>query len=212
MYEQEDFSHVLFDSAAKESFRDHLDTEKRSGKFFLIKEVMEKYDRDIPNALNRPVLITQLAAALNGKKNYEQRRIREDGGSLLVKNAHVLVVDDNQINRMVAEGFLRRYGVEVDTASSGEESIRLIQKYQYDIVFMDHMMPGMDGIEATRKIRSMGNRFTRLTIIALTANALSGVRETFLREGMDDFLAKPIMIKDLRDMLVKHLPVDKIIT
>ena len=211
LYEQEDYSHIFFDSTAKASFRGFLDSDKRASKFFLIKEVMEKYDRDIPNALNRPVFITQLAAALNGKKNYEQRRIREDGGSLLVKDTHVLVVDDNQINRMVAEGFLRRYGADVDTASSGEESIRLVQKYDYDIVFMDHMMPGMDGIEATRKIRSLGNQYTRLTIVALTANAISGVRETFLREGLDDFLPKPIMIKDLKEILTRHLPPDKII-
>ena len=210
-FEQEDFSHVIIDSRGKEGFRDFFDNEKCFSKFFIIKEVTEKYDKEIPNALNRPVLITQLAAALNGKKNYERRRIKEDGSSLRVKDALILVVDDNQINRMVAEGFLRRYGAEVHTASGGLEAIDLVQKNNYDIVFMDHMMPGIDGIETTRKIRSMGNQFTRLTIIALTANALSGVREVFLREGMDDFLPKPIMVKDLKDILVKHLPVDKII-
>jgi len=74
------------------------------------------------------------------------------------------------------------------------------------------MMPGMDGIEATRRIRSMGGQYARLVIIALTANALSGIRETFLKEGMDDFLSKPIMVKDLKTILSKHLPPEKIIT
>jgi len=74
------------------------------------------------------------------------------------------------------------------------------------------MMPGMDGIEATRRIRSLGGRFAHLVIIALTANALSGIRATFIKEGMDDFLSKPIMVKELKAILVKHLPPEKIIT
>jgi signal transduction histidine kinase/DNA-binding response OmpR family regulator len=211
LYKQGGFSHIFIDSAGKEGFRGLFDTEKRTGRLFIVKEVMEKYDKDLPNALNRPVLITQLASALNGNKNYEQRRTREDGGSFLVKDVLILVVDDNQINRMVAEGFFRRYGAEVHTASGGEEAIEMVQKHIYDIVFMDHMMPGMDGIEATHKIRSLGNQYTHLTIVALSANALSGVRETFLKEGMDDFLSKPIMIKDLKEILTKHLPPEKIV-
>jgi signal transduction histidine kinase/ActR/RegA family two-component response regulator len=210
-YLAENYSQVFFDGSGKEAFREFFDTENLLGKFFLIKEVSEKYDKEIPNALNRPVLITHLAGALNGKKNYEQRRVREDGGSFMVKDTLVLVVDDNQLNRMVAEGLLRRYGADVHTAAGGEEAIEMVKNVNYDIVFMDHMMPGMDGIEATRKIRSLGNRFTRLIIIALTANALTGVKDLFIREGMDDFLPKPIMIKDLKDILSKHLPPEKII-
>jgi len=212
-YEQESFSHIFIDSAKKDSFKDFLTADNQHGKFFIIKEVTEKYDKEIPNALNRPVLITRLASALNGMKNYEQRRIKgESSGSFRVKNTLVLVVDDNQINRTIAEGLLRRYGVEVHLASGGEEAIKMVQTYNYDIVFMDHMMPGMDGIETTQKIRAMGNQFIQLTIIALTANAISGVRETFLREGMDDFLAKPIMIKDLKDILSKYIPEEKIVS
>jgi CheY-like chemotaxis protein/nitrogen-specific signal transduction histidine kinase len=210
-YQEGNYSHVFIDAAAKEAFRDFFDSENLGSKFFLIKEVSEKYDKEIPNALNRPVLITHLAGALNGKKNYEQRRTREDGGSFMVRDTLVLVVDDNQLNRMVAEGLLRRYGADVHTASGGAEAIEMVKKQHYDIVFMDHMMPGMDGIETTLKIRSLGGSFTRLTIIALTANALAGVRDTFLREGMDDYLSKPIMVKDLKSILGKHLPPEKII-
>jgi signal transduction histidine kinase/CheY-like chemotaxis protein len=210
-YQTGSFSHIFFDTSAKKEFREFMDMNNASVKFILLKEISEKYDREIPNALNRPVLITALADVLNGKKNYEHRRIKEDGGSFMVKDTLILVVDDNQVNRMVAEGLLRRYGAEVDTASGGEKAIELIKKQHYDIVFMDHMMPGMDGIETTQKIRSLGGHFTRITIIALTANAISGVRETFLREGMDDFLSKPIMVKDLKDILRKHLPLEKII-
>jgi signal transduction histidine kinase/ActR/RegA family two-component response regulator len=211
-YQEGNYSHVFFDTTAKEAFRDFFESGNPVSKFFLIKEVSEKYDKDIPNALNRPVLITQLADALNGKKNYEYRRTKEDGGSFMVKDTLILVVDDNQVNRMVAEGLLRRYGADVHTASGGAEAIEMVKEQDYDIVFMDHMMPGMDGIEVTRKIRSLGDRFTRLTIIALTANALTGVRDTFLREGIDDFLPKPIMVKELKAILSKHLSPEKIIT
>jgi signal transduction histidine kinase/CheY-like chemotaxis protein len=210
-YQEGSYSHFLFDSGAKNEFRDFFAVRNQPSKFILIKEISEEYDAEIPNALNRPVLITQLADVLNGKKNYEHRRTSEDEGSFLVKDTLVLVVDDNQINRIVAEGLLSRYGVNVHTAAGGEEAIAMVKKQDYDIVFMDHMMPGMDGIEATRKIRSLGGRYARLTIIALTANALSGVRELFLQEGMDDFIAKPIMVKDLKKILIKYLPPEKIV-
>ncbi|MDR2073594.1 MAG: response regulator [Spirochaetaceae bacterium] len=210
-YQAESYSHIFFDSSAKDEFRDFFSSQNQVGKFILIKEFSEKYDREIPNALNRPVLITRLADVLNGKRNYEHRRTSEENGSFLVRNTLILVVDDNQINRIVAEGLLRRYGAEVHTAAGGEEALAMVKKQNYDIVFMDHMMPGMDGVEATRKIRSLGGRYIRLTIIALTANALAEVRETFFREGMDDFLPKPIMVKDLKTILNKHLPPEKII-
>jgi CheY-like chemotaxis protein len=211
LYRERDYSHIFFDRAAREAFRDFYLNGNLNRKFFVIKEVTEKNDKEVPNALSRPVIVTQLAAAINGRKNYEPRRTREDGGSILVRNVLVLVVDDNRINRMVAEGLLQRYGAEVHTAPGGEEALEMVQKQNYDLVFMDHMMPGMDGIETARKIRSMGNQFSRLTIIALTANALSGVRDMFLREGLDDFLPKPIMVQELKDILAKYLPSDKIV-
>jgi CheY-like chemotaxis protein len=76
---------------------------------------------------------------------------------------------------------------------------------------MDHMMPGMDGLDTTRAIRTMGGRFAAVVIVALSANALSGAREQFLRAGMNDFLAKPIILSELREILEKHLPAAKIV-
>jgi len=211
-YLAENFSHVFVDSVFREEFRDFFTTGNLSAKFFLVKDITEKYDREISDALNRPILITQLAAALNDLKIHEHRRNKEDDSSFIVRDTLVLVVDDNQVNLMVAEGLLRRYGIEVHTVTGGAEAIKMVKKEHYDIVFMDHMMPGMDGIEATRRIRSMGGEFAHLVIVALTANALSGIRETFLKEGLDDFLSKPIMVKDLKSILSKHLPPEKIIT
>jgi CheY-like chemotaxis protein/HPt (histidine-containing phosphotransfer) domain-containing protein len=114
----------------------------------------------------------------------------------------VLVVDDNSINITVALGFLATHNIEADTALSGKEAIEKIKAAPYDIIFMDHMMPEMDGTEATKLIRALdGERFKTMPIIALSANAVSGSRELFLQSGMNDFLAKPIVAKELNRVL-----------
>ncbi|MDL2272899.1 response regulator [Desulfovibrio sp. OttesenSCG-928-I05] len=116
-------------------------------------------------------------------------------------NAHVLVVDDNHLNLVVAEGLLSMFGVTCDLALSGAEAIQLVQCNHYSIVFMDQMMPEMDGLETTQAIRELGEEYTTLPIIALTANALTGARETLMEAGMDDFLSKPIEIGELQRLL-----------
>ncbi|MDR0877861.1 MAG: response regulator [Treponema sp.] len=206
-----DFTHVFFDASGKEAIREYF---MREGTvFILLKEVSEKFDSDIHNALNRPLLITTLADILNGKKNYEKRRAANDdrSRSFMTKDVRVLVVDDNQINRVVAEGLLQRYGIETESAGGGEEAIEKVKTNQYDIVFMDHMMPGMDGLETSGAIRAMGGHFADMIIVALSANAVAGVEEQFLMAGMNDFLSKPIILKSLREILEKYLPAEKII-
>ena len=121
--------------------------------------------------------------------------------------AKILVVDDNAINLNVACGLLQLCKIGTDTASSGPEAIELLRKNQYDMVFMDHMMPGMDGIEATRIIRGMG---MDVPIIALTANAMAGVKEEFLNAGMNDMLAKPIERALLNRILAAWIPPEKL--
>lgn len=123
-------------------------------------------------------------------------------------NAKVLIVDDTKVNLMVARGIMKKYGMQIDTATSGKEAIEKVQQTDYDIVFMDHMMPEMDGVEATKKIRELGDKFKKLTIIALTANAISEAKEMFLQEGLQDFLAKPIETNALDDILNRWIPVE----
>ena len=121
-------------------------------------------------------------------------------------DARILIVDDNAMNRQVALGLLKPLQMQIDTASSGPDAIQKVKQKEYDIIFMDHMMPGMDGIEATKKIRALpGERFATVPIIALTANAVSGVRDIFLKEGMDDFIAKPIEMDEMIRILKKWL-------
>jgi CheY-like chemotaxis protein len=117
--------------------------------------------------------------------------------------AKVLVVDDNEINLNVMCGLLQLYDIKADMATSGSQSIDMVKSKQYDLVFMDHMMPVMDGIEATSIIREVG---ISVPIIALTANAVIGAKEMLLSSGMNDFLSKPIIKSSLNRVLREWLP------
>ncbi len=125
--------------------------------------------------------------------------------------ARVLIVDDNSVNLTVAKGLLEPLKMAVDLAQSAGEAIDLMNQMQYDCIFMDHMMPEVDGIEATHIIRRLMPEYDGVPIIALTANAVSGAKEMFLKEGMDDFVAKPIDLKEITAKLHKWLPQEKIV-
>ena len=141
---------------------------------------------------------------MNGQKEEDEFGIydRHDYNFIAPK-AHVLVVDDNPVNLKVATGLLYPYQFTVDTAENGLIAIEKVKNKKYDLVFMDHMMPEMDGIDATIAIRKLkDDYYQKMPIIALTANALVGTREMFIREGMNDFLAKPIEIGKLAHVLL----------
>ena len=119
----------------------------------------------------------------------------------------VLIVDDNAVNRKVARSFLKSYAFELDEAESGPKAIELVRQKRYDIIFMDHMMPMMDGIEAAEIIRrDCGENGSSAIIIALTANAMEGMRQRFLDKGFQDFIAKPLDRKELRQLLIRWVP------
>lgn len=121
--------------------------------------------------------------------------------------AKVLIVDDNEMNLKVAVGLLEPLQMQIDLADNGKTALAMIQKKEYDIVFMDHMMPIMDGVEATQTLRSMdGAYYQNVPVIALTANVISEAQETFRQAGMSDFAAKPIKMKEICAILRKWLP------
>ena len=124
--------------------------------------------------------------------------------------ARILVVDDLETNIYVVKGLLSLYGISIDTAVSGFDAVKKISGSNngniYDIIFMDHMMPGMDGVETTAVIRSMGYK---APIVALTANALSGTREMLIENGFDDYLSKPINTNELNNVLEKWIKLEK---
>lgn len=118
-----------------------------------------------------------------------------------------LVVDDEPMNLVVATGLLREYKMFADTADGGKDAIRKYEDGDYDVIFMDHMMPEMDGVEAMKRIRDVASEKGRHPIIiALTANALSGAREMFMREGFDGFIAKPVDMAEFEHVMKKVLP------
>ncbi|MBR3306275.1 MAG: response regulator [Lachnospiraceae bacterium] len=125
--------------------------------------------------------------------------------------ARVLVVDDVPLNLEVARGLLGSTKARIEVAYGGEECLELMRKNKYDVVFLDHMMPVMDGMETLKHLRRDIKHPNQTTpIIALTANAIVGARETYIKAGFADYLSKPIQEKEILDMFFKYLPSDKI--
>jgi len=161
--------------------------------------------------LYEPVMVSHLARQLDSKASEAADSHDEDAlGAFLTENAKVLLVDDNEINLMVAEALLECYELAVTCASSGMIALDYMREEEFDIVFMDHMMPEMDGVETTARIRELGGRNAKIPIIALTANAISGMKEFFLENQMSDYLSKPLDIGKLNAALLHWLPVEKI--
>lgn len=150
------------------------------------------------------------------EQDYSQNAIVQNTTSISnmkLYGTSVLVADDNAINLRVAHGILSYYGLVVDTASSGMEALKLCQSKKYDFVFMDQMMPEMDGIEAMREVRKLNSHYTKGgpgKIIVLTADAIKGARETLIGQGFDEYLGKPINVSQLERLFVRYIPANKI--
>ena len=156
------------------------------------------------------VFTLKIPIVMGSKEQAERRMAAKECHTFCAPEASVLVVDDNEFNRKVAIGLLSLINIEAETADSGSRAIELVGQKDYDIVFMDHMMPEMDGIEATAKIRKMGGKYEHLPIVALTANAVHGTKEMFLANGFNDFVSKPIDSQELTKVLENWLPSGKI--
>ena len=133
-----------------------------------------------------------------------------DMGLLRAPTASVLVVDDVEMNIKVFRGLLKRTQIQVDSALSGAICLEMIQKKSYDMIFLDHRMPEMDGIETFQHMRQMDHLCKGKPIIALTANAISGARQEYLDAGFTDYLTKPIDSHKLEAMLKQYLPPEKV--
>ncbi len=123
------------------------------------------------------------------------------------KGVRALIVDDEPMNLVVATSLFREYEMILDTAESGKEAIKKFRENTYDVIFMDHMMPEMDGVEAMKLIKAAAlNLDQSIIVVALTANVVSGAREMFIREGFDGFIAKPINTADFERVMQRVLP------
>ena len=133
--------------------------------------------------------------------------------NFIAPEAKILIVDDNAINRMVAAGLLAPFQMQIDMAESGKMALSMVQEKKYDLIFMDHIMPDMDGIETTKNIRALdGSYYKALPIIALTADAMTESQKLFAEASMNGFVAKPIDMAQITRVLLQWLPHELICT
>ena len=211
--EVENFSHIFISVPEYREAPAFFDRLAQLTKVVVVLERLDEKYVTNPMLLKvyKPFYILSIVSVLNG--------IYDDGnGSAMTSekfetiNTHILVVDDNRMNIRVIEGLLANYKIKVSIATSGQAALDKIVSANYDFVFMDHMMPEMDGVETMKRIRhKVGTYFQKVPIIALTANAVAGTRETLLREGFNDFVEKPVERSVLERVLKRNLPPEKII-
>ena len=163
--------------------------------------------------VSKPLSVMQISRIIHHEDIKGHINIEDDETVFYAPDANILIVDDNAINLTVAEGLLEPLKMRIDTAQSAKEALSKLDnpEKKYDIIFMDHMMPEVDGVEATRLIRRFHPDYDDVPIIALTANAVEGARNLFLREGMNDFVAKPIEVRIITQKVKQYLPVEKIL-
>ncbi len=161
--------------------------------------------------VRRPLSTLAFSLVLNDKRMSFDGSEDDFEFDFVAPDARVLIVDDNPTNLMVARGLLEPLGMTIETAMSGKQAIELVSQYDYDIIFMDHMMPEMDGIETAQYIRNHFPNTDNTPIIALTANAVSGAKEMFLSSGMNDFVPKPVEVKNITAKVRRWLPNEKLV-
>lgn len=168
---------------------------------------------EIPNVyfLKKPLSTIGISMVLNCYDSMPHSDAEAFEFDFIAPEARVLIVDDNEVNLTVSEGLLEPLKMKITTAASGKEALQLLGEQKFDLVFMDHMMPELDGVETTRIIRRLHPNLDDMPIIALSANAVGDARKMFLAEGMNDFVAKPIELRAIVAKIRRWLPPEKII-
>ncbi len=209
----EAFTHLFISLSEYREDMVFFDTLSETAKVVIILNQSDMEMVNNPNIIRlaKPFYILPIVSILNGDHESNEIVGRRYTKKFIAPEIHALVVDDNWMNLKVMEGLLERYQIRVSTAENGMEALKKIEHKEYDIVFMDHMMPEMDGVEVLHRIRNKGGvYFERIPIIAVTANAIAGCREMFLAEGFADFIEKPVEISVLDRVLCRNIPEEKI--
>ncbi len=155
----------------------------------------------------KPLYAYPVIKILNEGRDAKNINDHESGIRPVFKGVRALIVDDEPMNLVVATSLFREYEMTIETANSGKEAIRKYRENDYDVIFMDHMMPEMDGVQAMKLIKTAALNLDRsIVVIALTANVVSGAKEMFIREGFDGFIAKPINTTDFERVMQRVLP------
>ena len=159
--------------------------------------------------LPKPFYCFPVVGVLNEEKFEDASS--SSGTRMVCPGVRILVVDDEPMNLMVAEGIFNDYQMKIKTANSGQKAIDICQNEEFDLIFIDHMMPGMDGVETLKRLRNIENFGNSFSAVVFTANAVSGSREMFMREGFDEFVSKPVEVVELERVLKKVLPKNAIV-
>ena len=200
--------HVMFSEKVQEFVKSHPEITA-----ILMIDFRDSVKLNLPNLMvvKKPVYVLNIASIFNGEDiNTGFGYAAHEDFEFVAPDARILIVDDNAINLTVAEGLLKPLQMQIETALSGKQAVDMISEKMYDLIFMDHMMPELDGVETTHIIRRFHPEYADIPIIALTANAVSGTKELFLNEGMNDFVAKPIEMRTILSKLRTWLPKYKI--
>ncbi|MDD6811159.1 MAG: ATP-binding protein [Lachnospiraceae bacterium] len=200
--------YFFVDEITYENCKDQLQVMQEKDVTICVLQNPMRYNFHDPNmkVMNKPLYSLSFCRLLN-KEDLMVEDTAEDQEYFTAPEAKILIVDDNEMNLKVARGLLEPLQLQIDVAESGMQALEMIQLKQYHMVFMDHMMPVMDGVEATRRIRSMGEEhYRKLPVIALTANVLMDAQEEFHKAGMNDFVAKPIEFHQICSVIRKWLP------
>ena len=212
--EKEKFTHVftsIMEYITHTAYFDAL--AERTNVVIILDDRDEKYVTN-PKLLKvyKPFYILSIVSVLNGMYDIRDEKQAVSSGKFKLQRSKVLVVDDNRTNLRVMEGMLEDYHIQVVLAASGKEALEKVASADYDFIFMDHMMPEMDGVETMKQIRRMaGTYFMKVPIIALTANAVAGTREMLLEKGFTDFLEKPVERSVLERVLKRNIPQEKFV-
>ncbi len=199
--------HMTHIFVGEEEYRNNVDLLEKLARDMVV-AVVANEDLVLPRnsrvrLLEKPFYCFPVVSVLNssvGDKETSTRKMRCNG-------VRALVVDDESMNLVVAKSIFSRYGMEVTTVTSGQESIDICREKVFDIIFMDHMMSGMDGVEAMKRIRTdVSGLNGTIPIVALTANAMSSAKQMFLAEGFDGFVSKPVETEELERVLKLVLP------
>ncbi|NLG05087.1 MAG: response regulator [Clostridia bacterium] len=201
------YTHVFLAQNRYHEVNKFLDRQLTDEKLVIIADINQMVPLDKYGCiLSRPLHCINVAAIFTNDKNKSIREVIKKGG-FICPQANILVVDDNLTNLNVVKGLLKKYKANVITANSGMECLRIVEHEDVDLIFLDYMMPEMDGIDTLNKIREMDDsRIDHIHIVALTANVVSGAREMFLEAGFNDYVSKPIEIDKIERVLKTNLP------
>ncbi len=203
------FTHIFIEYSKFEDVKELLDMAGSAKVILTLRSRQMMNRREYMASVQQPFFCMNIAEVLSTAAVRNNRRSTVE--TYYAPTARVLAVDDNMINLQVIVGLLQPHKIKVDTADSGKECLRMVQREQYDLVLMDHVMPEMGGIETLRAIRAMeGMYYKNLPVVAVTATAMNGIREMFEAAGFQAYIPKPIDIKKLEEVVLRFISSDKI--